>query len=258
MCLLVSASCKCGFFMNSVTIFYPAYNEEDCIRRAVKAAEEVGNRMIKDEELTDYEVLIVNDGSTDSTASIADELAAGNARLRVIHHDINKGLGGSLKTGFSNARMNVILYSDIDLPFDMMELRKAYRLMRYYQADIVSAFRFDRTGEGLRRLIYSAVYNTLIRILFKLRVKDINFSFKLVRKEVFNHVNLKSGGSFIDAELLTKANKCGLKIIQFGTNYFPRHRGVSTLSTSRVIFGVLKEMSLLYGEIKSIRPIGNE
>jgi len=79
-----------------------------------------------------------------------------------------------------------------------------------------------------------------------------------VRKEVFNHVDLKSGGSFIDAELLTKANKCGLKIIQFGTNYFPRHRGVSTLSTWRVIIRVLKEMSLLYGEIKSIRPIGNE
>ncbi|UCH63082.1 MAG: glycosyltransferase family 2 protein [Fidelibacterota bacterium] len=244
--------------MNSLTIFYPAYNEEGFIRRAVEAAEEVGNRMVKDKELTDYEVLIVNDGSTDGTADLADEMAAGNARLRVIHHDVNKGLGGSLKTGFSSARMDVILYSDIDLPFDMMELRRAYRLMRYYQADIVSAFRFDRTGEGLRRLIYSTVYNTLIHALFRLRVKDINFAFKLVRKEVFEHVSLKSGGSFIDAELLAKANRCGFKIIQFGTNYFPRHRGVSTLSTSRVIIRILKEMSLLYREIKSIRPIGNE
>ncbi|MBI3754377.1 MAG: glycosyltransferase family 2 protein [Deltaproteobacteria bacterium] len=241
--------------MDNITIFYPMYNEEAYIKRAVEAAKEAGDRMMKDGEIGDYEILLVNDASADATAQIADELAAKDRRIRVIHHDKNRGLGGSLKTGFYNAKMDVILYSDADLPFDMMELQKAYRFMRYYEADVVSAFRFDRTGEGIRRLIYSYIYNTLVSIFFGLRVKDVNFAFKLVRREVFNHVRLKSEGSFIDAELLCKANKYGFKIIQFGTNYFPRTRGVSTLSSSNVIIKILKELITLRREINSIQPV---
>lgn len=241
--------------MDSITIFYPMYNEEVYIRRAVEAAKEVGDRMVKEGEIAGYEILLVNDCSKDATGRIADELASKDRRIRVMHHEQNRGLGGSLKTGFYNAKNDVILYSDADLPFDMMELRKAYRFMRYYEADIVSAFRFDRTGEGLRRLIYSYLYNTLISIFFGLKVKDVNFAFKLVRREVFDHVKLNSEGSFIDAELLCKANKYGFKIIQFGTNYFPRTRGISTLSSSNVIVKILKELMSLRREINAIQPV---
>ena len=241
--------------MDGITVFYPAYNEEAYIRRAVEAVREVGDSMVRDGEVSDYEILIINDASTDKTGAIADELAARDGRIRVIHHNVNTGLGGAVKSGFSNAGMDLILYSDIDLPFDMMELKKACRLMRYYEADIVSAFRFDRTGEGIRRLIYSKVYNALIMLLFRLRVKDINFSFKLIRKEVLKYVQLKSDGSFIDAELLIKADRYGFKIIQFGTNYFPRSRGISTLSSWSVIFKIVKELSQMRRELRSIRPV---
>ena len=241
--------------MDGITIFYPMYNEEAYIRRAVEAAKEVADRMVKDEEIKDYEILIINDASTDNTSVIADELSKKDNHIRVIHHDVNKGLGGSVKTGFYNAKMDVILYSDADLPFDMMELRKAYRFMRYYEADIVSAFRFDRSGEGMRRLVYSYMYNTLIMLVFGLKLRDINFAFKLARKEVFDHVKIKSEGSFIDAELLAKAMKYGFKIIQFGTNYFPRTRGVSTLSSPTVIIKILKELFSLRKEINSIKPV---
>lgn len=240
--------------MKSLTIFYPAYNEEAYIERAVEAAKEVGDCMTKEGEIADYEILIVNDGSSDNTSAIAESLAARDARVRVVHHESNLGLGGGLKTGFANACNDVILYSDIDLPFDMMELRKAFRLMRYYQADIVSAFRFDRTGEGMRRLAYSKCYNALIQAVFGLRVKDINFAFKLVRKEVFDRVELKSEGSFIDAELLIKAERCGMKVIQFGTNYFPRTRGISTLSSWPTIKKILREMARTYRELNSVPP----
>lgn len=231
------------------------YNEEAYIKRAVDAAKEAVDRMIKDQEIKDYEILIVNDASKDKTGIIANELSKKDSHIRVIHHEVNKGLGGSVKTGFYNAKMDVILYSDADLPFDMMELKKAYRFMRYYEADIVSAFRFDRSGEGPRRLIYSYIYNTLIMFVFGLRIRDINFAFKLVRKEVFDHVKIKSDGSFIDAELLAKAMKYGFKIIQFGTNYFPRTRGVSTLSSPSVILKILKELISLRREINSIKPV---
>lgn len=241
--------------MDGITIFYPAHNERAYIRRAVEAAKEVGDSMVKDAEISTYEILIINDASTDDTGAIADELAAGDTRIRVIHHSTNTGLGGAVKSGLKNAAMDLILYSDIDLPFDMMELKKACRLMRYYEADIVSAFRFDRTGEGIRRLIYSKVYNALIMLLFQLRVKDVNFSFKLIRKRVLDHVELKSDGSFVDAELLIKADRYGFKIIQFGTNYFPRSRGISTLSSWSVIFKIIRELSVMRKEMKSIRPV---
>ncbi len=241
--------------MDGVTIFFPAYNEEMYVRRAVEAAREVVNLMIKRGDIFDYEILIINDASSDDTGRIADELAASDDRIKVIHHEVNKGLGGAMKSGFAHASKDIILYSDIDLPFDLMELTKAYRFMRYYDADIVSAFRFDRTGEGLRRLIYSKCYNALIMTLFRLRVKDVNFAFKLVRKNIFDHIDLKADGSFIDAELMIKADRFGMKIIQFGTNYFHRSRGVSTLSSWGVIFKILGELSTLYRELKSIRPV---
>ncbi|UCG77492.1 MAG: glycosyltransferase family 2 protein [Nitrospirota bacterium] len=241
--------------MDGVTIFFPAYNEEMYVKRAVEAAREVVDLMLKEGEISDYEIIIINDASTDNTATVADEIASKDERIKVIHHQENKGLGGAMRTGFANASKEVILYSDIDLPFDMMELRKAYRFMRYYEADIVSAFRYDRTGEGLRRLIYSKCYNALIMALFRLRVKDVNFAFKLVRREIFDHIELRSDGSFIDAELMIKADRLGMRIIQFGTNYFHRSRGVSTLSSWSVIFKILREMSTLYSELRSIKTV---
>lgn len=243
--------------METITIFFPAYNEEAYLRRAVDAAREVGERMVADKQIADYEILIIDDASKDATGKIADELASLDHRLRCIHHPANRGLGGALKSGLKNAKGDVILYSDIDLPFDMMDLKKAYRLMRYYEADIVSAFRFDRTSEGLRRLIYSWIYNALVKIVFHVRVKDVNFACKLIRRRVIQYLELKAEGSFIDAELLGKADQAGFKIIQFGTNYFHRSRGVSTLSSWSVIFKILREMLALRKEIKSVQPLSS-
>jgi len=241
--------------MDMLTIFFPAYNEEAYIRRAVGAAREVGDHMVKMSEIGAYEILIVDDASNDDTPRIADELAGGGSSIRCVHHRQNRGLGGALKSGFAHARGSVIVYSDIDLPFDMMEITKACRLLRYFEADIITAYRFDRTSEGPRRYIYSMVYNTLIRLLFGLRVRDVNCPFKVVKRSVFEHVVLKSEGSFIDAELMVKADRFGFHIIQFGSDYFHRSFGVSTLSSWSVIFKILREMKQLRKEIRSIRPI---
>ena len=104
--------------------------------------------------------------------------------LRVVHHPTNRKLGGSLKTGFATATGDLVLYTDADLPFDLVEVSKAVRLLRIYEADVVSAYRHDRTGEGPRRLVYSYAYNHLVRLAFGLRIRDVNFAFKLLRREV--------------------------------------------------------------------------
>lgn len=236
-----------------MTIFFPMWNEEAYIERALSAGRELCEELIRMGEIDTYELLIIDDASTDSTPELADKFAAEDPRVRVVHHPVNRKLGGSMKTGFANSTGDIILYTDADLPFDMLEARKAVRLMRYYEADIVSAYRFDRTGEGYVRTVYSAFYNGLVRILFGVKMRDINFAFKLCRGSLLREVELKSEGSFIDAELVIRARKTGKSVIQFGVDYFPRTRGISTLSSPAVIRKILREMFSLRRELRSLQ-----
>ena len=177
-----------------LSIFFPMWNEELYVERAVDAARRVCDTMVADGVVADYELLIVDDASTDRTPELADKLAAADPHVRVIHHERNRKLGGAIKTGFANARGDLILYSDADLPFDMDEVPRAIRLMREYEVDIVSAYRFDRTGEGYTRSIYTFFYNVLIRTMFGVKARDINFAFKLCRREVFEHIRAAERG----------------------------------------------------------------
>ncbi len=238
-----------------LSIFYPMWNEEEYIERALTAGRRACKQLVRSGDIGDYELIVVDDASTDRTAAIADRLADEDERVRVVHHARNRKLGGAIKTGFATASGDVILYTDADLPFDMAELPRAVRLLREYDADIVSAYRFDRTGEGYLRSIYTFVYNLLIRTLFDVKARDINFAFKLCRARVFDHVELRSEGSFIDAELVIRATRLGYEMLQFGVDYFPRTRGVSTLSSPSVITTILREMWQLRGDLQDIRPV---
>jgi glycosyltransferase involved in cell wall biosynthesis len=242
-------------YFTSLSTFFPMWNEEQTIDRAVRAATELSEKLVALDEIDDYEIVIVDDASTDTTPERADRLAELDPHVRVVHHSVNRKLGGSLKTGFSEAKSELVLYTDADLPFDMGEVVKAVRLLRLYQADVVSAYRFDRTGEGVVRLVYSYAYNHLVRWLFGLRVRDVNFAFKLMHRRVLDDVlPLKSEGSFIDVELLVRARRRGFEIIQFGVDYFPRSRGVSTLSSGSVIAKLVSEMLALRPELNAVQP----
>lgn len=238
-----------------LSVFFPMWNEQDYIERAVDAAREECEDLLSLGDIADYEIIIVNDASTDRTAEMADALAAEDDHVKVVHHPQNRKLGGSMKSGYAAATGDLVLYTDADLPFDMHDVHKAIRLLRYYDADIVSAYRFDRTGEGYVRTVYSFFYNMMVRVLFGVRMRDINFAFKLCRTRVFDHVQLKSEGSFIDAELVVRAKKYGYAVIQFGVDYFPRTRGVSTLSSPKVILKILSEARTLRKEIRGITPV---
>jgi len=238
-----------------LSVFFPMWNEEQYLQRALNAAQDLCDELQKSQTIADYELVIIDDASTDSTPRLADAAAALNSRIKVVHHPVNRKLGGSIKSGFAASSGDIVLYTDADLPFDMREVHNAIRLMTQYEADIVSAYRFDRTGEGYVRVVYSMFYNLMVRILFGVRFRDINFAFKLCRTKIFSHVDLKSEGSFIDAELVVKAQKHGYTVIQFGVDYFPRTRGVSTLSSPSVILKILREARSLRREIRDIRPV---
>lgn len=238
-----------------LSVVFPMWNEEAGLSQAVAAAREACEGLRDTGEIEDWEVILVDDASTDATGEIADEIASRDPRVRVSHHSRNRKLGGSIRTGFDCARHELLLYSDADLPFDLAEAAKACRLLRIYRADIVSAYRHDRTSEGALRALYSYGYNWLVRGVFGLRVRDVNFAFKLCRRRIFEHVRLESEGSFIDAELLARASRLGYRVIQFGVDYFPRTRGLSTLSSFGVIRTILREMLAQARAIRAHRPL---
>lgn len=242
-------------WVKRLSVVIPMWNEQDYVHRAERAAREACERLVAAGEVLDYELVLVDDASTDATPVLLDELAAADPHIRVVHHPVNRKLGGSIRTGLAAATGDVVLYTDADLPFDMLELDRACRIMRIYEADLVSAYRHDRTGEGPRRALYSWVYNWLVQLAFGTRLRDVNFAFKLIRRPVLDTVRLVSEGSFIDAELLVRAQRMGFSVVQIGVDYFPRTRGVSTLSSSRVIAGILWEMVALRRELRGLGPI---
>lgn len=237
-----------------LSVVLPMWNEQAMIRRAVAAAEDLGTVLVADGAIADLQVVVVDDGSTDDTTRIADEIAAGDDHVTVVHHDRNRSLGTAIRSGIKVATGDVVLLTGADLPFDLLETRRALRLMDTFAADIVAPYRFDRTGEGPRRFIYSHVYNWLVRCVFGLRIRDVNFAAKLIRREVLDRVELRSSGSFIDVELLAKATRQGFSVVQFGVDYFPRSRGVSTMSSAPVIATMLTEMAQLAPEIRAAGP----
>jgi glycosyltransferase involved in cell wall biosynthesis len=229
----------------SVTIVFPLYNEEDYAERAYRAARESLAQVTDD-----WQIVLVNDCSTDRTRQIVDGLAAKDPRVTAVHNARNRKLGGTLRAGYAVATKDLVLYTDADLPFDLFELKRAVRLLEYLKADVLSAYRFDRTSEGIVRTVYSFFYNTLVRVMFGLALKDVNFSFKLFRRSLLSKFELKSEGSFIDVEFLCRARKAGASIIQIGVDYFPRSRGVSTLSSPAVIVKILQEMFALWRDVR--------
>ena len=241
-----------------LSVFYPMWNEEDYIERALAFGRRACEDLVAAGDIGDYELIVIDDKSTDRTGEIADRIAATDPKVRVIHHERNRKLGGSMKTGFSAATGDLVLYTDADLPFDMAELPRAVRLLREYEVDIISAYRFDRTGEGSLRAVYTWVYNGLIKALFGVKVRDINFACKLIRTRIFEHVELRSEGSFIDAELVIRATRLGYEIMQMGVDYFPRTRGESTLSSPGVIGTILREMWTLRSDLRRIEKVARE
>ncbi|MGN6186842.1 MAG: glycosyltransferase family 2 protein [Thermoanaerobaculia bacterium] len=229
----------------SVSLVIPMFNEELNIEHAVSASLESLEKYARD-----YEVLIVNDASTDASPRIAESLAANNPHIRVLHHEQNRKLGGTIRTGFAAAKMDLVFYMDADIPFDPDVLGRAIRAMNLTGADMIAAYRHDRKMEGLKRAIYTTIYNWLIGILFGWPHRDINFSFKLMKRHVLEAIELRSEGSLIDAELVVKAKNRGFTIQQIGIDYFPRTRGESHLASFGVVLKILRELVTLYPDMR--------
>lgn len=232
----------------SVSIVIPMYNESLNIEHAIDCA-----LTALDRHASASEIVVIDDASVDDSAVLVTRIAAREPRVRLLSHPHNRKLGATIRTGFAAATMDLVLYMDADLPFDPDILGRAMQALHVTRADVIAGYRFDRTTEGFRRTVYSYFWNSLIGLLFGWPHRDINFSFKLLRREVLDAIELRSEGSLIDAELIVKAKNLGFSIQQMGLDYFPRSRGASTLSSPTVIFKMLGELWKLYPEMR--RPV---
>lgn len=225
--------------ISTLSVVVPVYNEEECLpdtlRNIIKAAGDL---------FADFEVIVVDDNSSDATPLILRNLSAQDKRLRVVNNPGKRGLGNALRAGFSCAGKEAVLYTDADMPCDLNELKRAVNLMEEEGADIVSAYRLNNKQGGRKRYLYSRAFNLLMRNLFRLRLKDINFSFKLFRKKQLDGLCLGSRGSFINTELFARAVRSGYKIVQFPAVFLPRQKGRSKLDNLANISEIIRESIL--------------
>jgi glycosyltransferase involved in cell wall biosynthesis len=222
-----------------LTFFFPAYNEEENVAETVRVALERIGPLVDGS----IEIFIVDDGSTDATPRLADELAAADPRVRV-HHQANRGYGGALRAGFENARGELIGFSDGDLQFDLGEMSRLLDRLddpARPPVDAVIGYRIKRRDPP-HRIFIAKTYNAIVSVLFGLRVRDIDCAMKLFRREVFEGLRLDTDSPFLSAELLIKLRARGERMAQVGVNHYPRAAGSNTGASFRKILRTFRDI----------------
>ncbi len=227
----------------SVSAFFPAHNEADNIEALTEKIVQVLS-----ENVSYFEVLIINDGSTDGTRELADKLAAKHPQVRAIHHEVNRGYGGAVKTGIASSQKDWIFFTDGDGQFDVSEI--PLLLEHVHDHDAIVGFRMNRQDPSHRKL-FAFCWGTLIRILFGFRVRDLDCAFKLFRRQYFDGRELKAEGAVISVEIFSILTSNNAKIKQVGVHHLPRMAGEQSGGSPKVVLRAFKELFNLYGKLKT-------
>ena len=231
--------------INSISIILPALNEEGNIEAAIQ---DIQLYFHSREEK--YEIIVINDGSTDSTGDIAERMAKENGFVRVVHHPTNKGYGSALKEGFENSKYKYVFFTDSDRQFDIKGLDILLPLIKTDAVEIIIGYRLKRKDPFLRRFL-SWGYNSLVGYLFDLNVKDIDCAFKIFRKDIFSKIEIESKNFFVNTEVLAKAMYFGFNVLEVGVPHFPRTAGKTTVTLKHIPLTLIE----LYRIFKSIKRL---
>lgn len=229
-------------FNGNLSVFFPAFNEEENIERTVTKAVEV----LKNLNLKNWEVIVVNDGSKDRTGEVAERLAEEDKNIKVINQE-NGGYGKALRAGFSNAKYEWVVFTDSDGQFDFSEIDKF--LDKTDSADYIIGYRIKR-NDPFYRIITAKVWVLSVFLLFGIWVKDIDCGFRMINKKVLEKIpSLESTrGAMINAEILIKTKRKGFKIVQVGVNHYPRTAGKPTGVNLNVIIKSYVELFKLWAK----------
>ena len=224
-----------------LSYFFPAHNEEANLAGLVEEA------LVALPAIAEtFEIIAVNDGSKDRTATIADGLAAAHPDVvRAVHHPTNLGYGAALRSGLAAARYELVAFTDGDRQFRVADLsRLTERLAAADAPDVVVGFRIKR-ADPLIRTIYAKAYRLANRLLFGLRVTDVDCAAKLFRREALDGLRVESGGAFFSAELLIKLRAAGRSVVEVGVPHYPRTAGSATGARPSVVLRAVKDFWLL-------------
>jgi len=233
-----------------ISLVLPAHNEEPNIRTVVEEAKEV-----LPTAFTGYEVIVVNDGSKDRTLEIAQAMAEEDEHVRVVNHPVNRGYGAALTSGFNAATGDFIMFMDSDRQFDIKDVHNLTPFVDEH--DIVAGYRIKR-NDPAHRLLNAWIFGMAVKLMFDLRVKDVDCAFKIFHADVLRGINLESPGALINTEILAKARVQGRTLTQVGVNHYPRLEGEQSGASLKVVMRAFREIIRLWWRMKDYVPPSGE
>jgi glycosyltransferase involved in cell wall biosynthesis len=236
---------------NGISAFFPAYNDGGTIASMVLSAILVLERLTDD-----YEVIVVNDGSSDYTREILDELEQQYDRVRVVHHEKNRGYGGALRTGFSEASKEFVFYTDGDAQYDVRDLPALWQVMND-SIDMVQGYKMGRS-DPLHRVIIGRLYHWMTNLAFGIHLRDVDCDFRLIRRSVFDQVHLESDSGVICVEMMKKIRDRGFRISEVPVHHYHRAYGQSQFFNFRRIARVGLDLLRLWRQLRLPQLLGRD
>jgi len=227
----------------SFSLVLPAHNEEENI--AIVVADALATLPAFADP---FEVIVVDDGSRDRTGEIIDALAREDARVVPVHHPVNQGYGGALRTGFKTATGDHVMFIDADRQFDIADIALLTSFVRDF--DVVAGFRRERNDPLIRR-VNAEVFNVVVRALFGIHLRDIDCAFKIFRGDLLRSIDLSAPGALINTEMQAKLRRRGATVQQVAVNHYPRVAGTATGGNPTVILRAMRETINLFVEMHS-------
>lgn len=232
--------------VEAISVFFPFWNEEQNIEKVVKKAIPQVRQIAKN-----WEIILIDDGSSDSTLVKANNLGRGNKNIRVVSHFPNRGYGAAIKEGFQNARYPIVVFMDGDDQFDFAEVKKF--LGRIDSNDLVIGFREKRHDNVVRHVLMNLL-KAWDFVFFGMSFKDIDCGFKMFKREAIEELlPLRSEGAMITTEILAKAKKRNLKIAEVPVSHYPRLYGSQSGANLWVVARAVLESSILWMDIRNGR-----
>ena len=234
--------------LSCVTAFFPCYNDAGSIEWVVRRAAET-----LESASVSYDIVVVNDGSSDGSAAVLERLASEIPQLRIISHEVNRGYGGALRSGFAAATGEWVFYTDGDGQYDPADLAQVFDLpVSADEIDVVQCFKIER-GDGPVRRIVGRTYHHTVALLFRLPVKDTDCDFRVIRRSVLEQCTLTRTSGAICVELVSELVHKRARFLEVGVNHYPRRAGRSTFFRPVPVARALLELGQLWFEVRARR-----
>ncbi|MBA3826518.1 MAG: glycosyltransferase family 2 protein [Ktedonobacterales bacterium] len=234
--------------LRGLSVVLPAWNEAANIRATTE-----GVVATLSDLAPNFEVIIVDDGSTDATGAIADDLAAQEARVRVIHHPTNQGYGAAVISGFDAATQELLFFMDSDGQFDIKDIAFLLTAFEQGEADVILGYRKHRQDAPMR-ILNAWAWKQLVSFLFGLHVRDIDCAFKLMPTRLVRIADVHARGAMVNTELLAKFVRMGITMEQVPVGHYPRRAGKATGANLRVILNAFRELLRLADKLRQWSP----